>query len=424
MGDIAIRVENLGKRYRLGQRLRYRTFRDAVSGVLSAPFRGVHSYLSGQRPSENAQKSDDFIWALKEVSFDVKHGEAIGIIGRNGAGKSTLLKILSRITKPSEGCAEIHGRVGSLLEVGTGFHPELTGRENIYLNGAVLGIKKWEIGRKFDGIVAFAELDKFIDTPVKHYSTGMYMRLAFAVAAHLESEILLVDEVLAVGDAAFQKKCMGKMREVGREGRTVVFVSHNMGAIAELCDRAVLLDQGRQIADGDVAGTLGAYARLSGLNAPQAQYSPDSSLPSSIISLKLCNQDGVETCAFDIGEGITVSILYRVATRLRGLQLTVTVSRNMVDVIHSFDTDDLTEIPDRDPGLYRVDYTIPGMFLKSGIYSIRVGAGTPYKLFQDFESALRFEIEERSINTHMKGYRRGRPGHVISPGVWKTRKLE
>src|SRR5438128_424815 len=270
MGDIAIRVENLGKRYRLGQRLRYRTFRDAVSGVLSAPFRGVHSYLSGQRPSENAQKSDDFIWALKEVSFDVKHGEAIGIIGRNGAGKSTLLKILSRITKPSEGCAEIHGRVGSLLEVGTGFHPELTGRENIYLNGAVLGIKKWEIGRKFDGIVAFAELDKFIDTPVKHYSTGMYMRLAFAVAAHLESEILLVDEVLAVGDAAFQKKCMGKMREVGREGRTVVFVSHNMGAIAELCSRCLLVEEGKVLCDGSPSDAIELY--LSKVYAEKASH--------------------------------------------------------------------------------------------------------------------------------------------------------
>src|SRR3989442_5122458 len=254
MGETAIRVENVCKRYRIGQRQRYKTLRDALFGVMCTPFRGVRACLSGQGTSKSYQESDNFIWALKDVSFEVKRGEVIGVIGRNGAGKSTLLKILSRITKPTKGFAEIQGRGGSLLEVGTGFHPELTGRENIYLNGAVLGIKKWEIGRKFDGIVAFAETEKFIDTPVKHYSTGMYMRLAFAVAAHLESEILLVDEVLAVGDAAFQKKCMGKMREVGREGRTVVFVSHNMGAIAELCDRAVLLDQGRQIADGDVAG--------------------------------------------------------------------------------------------------------------------------------------------------------------------------
>src|SRR5256712_8753942 len=259
MGDIAIRVENLGKRYRIGQRLRYQTFRDALSGVLSAPFRGVHSYLSGQRPSECHHESDDVIWALKDVSFDVKYGEVIGVIGRNGAGKSTLLKILSRITKPTEGCAEIHGRVGSLLEVGTGFHPDLTGRENIYLNGAILGITKRDIDRKFDEIVAFAEIEKFLDTPVKHYSSGMYMRLAFAVAAHLEPEILLVDEVLAVGDAAFQKKCLGKMDSVAREGRTVLFVSHNMTAMRSLCRKAIWLDKGAVAGEGETGRMIDDY---------------------------------------------------------------------------------------------------------------------------------------------------------------------
>src|SRR5437870_5634541 len=251
MGDIAIRVENLGKRYRIGSRLRSQTFREALAGVLSAPFRGVHSYLTGQRPSECPEETDAFIWALKEVSFDVKHGEVIGIIGRNGAGKSTLLKILSRITKPTKGFAEIHGRVGSLLEVGTGFHPELTGRENIYLNGAILGIKRKDIDRRFDEILAFAEVEKFIDTPIKHYSSGMYLRLAFAVAAHLEPEILLVDEVLAVGDVAFQKKRMGKMGDVPKEGRTVLLISHNMGAITRLCNRALWLEGGRLHAFGD-----------------------------------------------------------------------------------------------------------------------------------------------------------------------------
>lgn len=266
MGDIAIRVENLGKLYRIGQRLRYQTFRDAVAGALSAPFRGVHSYLSGQRPSECPQETDDFIWALKEVSFDVKHGEVIGIIGRNGAGKSTLLKILSRITKPSEGCAEIHGRVGSLLEVGTGFHPELTGRENIYLNGAILGITRRDIDQRFDEIVAFAEVEKFIDTPIKHYSSGMYMRLAFAVAAHLEPEILLVDEVLAVGDVAFQKKCMGKMGDVAKEGRTVLLISHNMAAVENLCQRGVVLHQGRIKYIGNQAEAITQYLKSLGGN--------------------------------------------------------------------------------------------------------------------------------------------------------------
>ena len=237
MSDVAISVEALGKRYRIGARREpCDTLRDAIADALKVPFRMI-SRLG--RPS-----ADETIWALKDVSFEVKRGEVVGVIGRNGAGKSTLLKILSRITTPTEGRAEIHGRVGSLLEVGTGFHPELTGRENIFLNGSILGMKRREIRARFDEIVAFAEIEKFLDTPVKRYSSGMYVRLAFAVAAHLEPEILLVDEVLAVGDAAFQKKCLGKMGEVAKEGRTVLFVSHNMAAVQRLCSICTLLDDG------------------------------------------------------------------------------------------------------------------------------------------------------------------------------------
>jgi len=240
MGEVVIRAEHLSKRYSIGQRERYYTLRDTIAYALKTPFRFFKD------PNGNDQSAaPSHIWSLKDISFEVNHGETVGIIGRNGAGKSTLLKILSRITEPTEGCAEIHGRVGSLLEVGTGFHPELTGRENIYLNGAILGMRKAEIGRKFDEIVAFAEVEKFLDTPVKHYSSGMHVRLAFAVAAHLEPEILLVDEVLAVGDAAFQRKCIGKMGDVAEQGRTVLFVSHNMAAILNLCERAVLLENGR-----------------------------------------------------------------------------------------------------------------------------------------------------------------------------------
>jgi lipopolysaccharide transport system ATP-binding protein len=231
-----IRVEHLSKKYRIGARDNgYRTFREAVVVTVAAPFHRLRRTEITPVPAET-------IWALKDVSFEVRQGEVVGIIGRNGAGKSTLLKILSRITEPTEGKVELRGRVASLLEVGTGFHPELTGRENLYLNGAILGMKKAEIKRKFDEIVAFAEVEKFIDTPVKHYSSGMYVRLAFAVAAHLESEILIVDEVLAVGDAAFQRKCLGKMGEIGRAGRTVLLVSHNMASIVELCDYAIWID--------------------------------------------------------------------------------------------------------------------------------------------------------------------------------------
>jgi lipopolysaccharide transport system ATP-binding protein len=258
MSDIAIRVEGLSKQYRIGgKQERYKTLRDTLADAISAPFHRASRILRGH--ATGAAELDETIWALQNVSFDIKRGEVVGFIGRNGAGKSTLLKILSRITEPTEGFAEIHGRVGSLIEVGTGFHQELTGRENIYLNGAILGMKRAEIERKFDEIVAFAEVEKFIDTPVKHFSSGMYLRLAFAVAAHLEPEILLVDEVLAVGDAAFQKKCLGKMQDVSREGRTVLFVSHNMSAIAKLCSRAMLIDQGHLITAGLSADVVSHY---------------------------------------------------------------------------------------------------------------------------------------------------------------------
>ncbi|MEX1245573.1 MAG: ABC transporter ATP-binding protein [Thermoanaerobaculia bacterium] len=251
MSDIAVRVQGLAKEYHIGIRTeRYKTLRDSLAALASAPARWL-------RRRHGA--GDERFWALRDVSFDVHAGEVVGIVGRNGAGKSTLLKILARITEPTSGSAEIHGRVGSLLEVGTGFHPELTGRENIFLNGAILGMRRAEIDRKFDEIVAFSEVEKFIDTPVKRYSSGMYLRLAFAVAAHLEPEILLVDEVLAVGDADFQKKCLGKMGDVAREGRTVLFVSHNMAAVQALCSRAILLRQGAVALDGSTGDVLREY---------------------------------------------------------------------------------------------------------------------------------------------------------------------
>jgi len=267
MNDVVIKVENLGKLYRIGQRerQRYHTLRDSLANAFCTPFRR----LVKREHQAQSTKHNDYIWALKDVSFSVGRGEVVGIIGRNGAGKTTLLKVLSRITEPTEGYAEIRGRVGSLLEVGTGFHPELTGRENIYLSGVILGMKKAEIKRKFDEIVAFAGIEKFIDTPVKHYSSGMYVRLAFAVAAHLEPEILLVDEVLAVGDIQFQKKCLGKMGDVAKGGRTVVYISHQMNQIRRLCERAVWLDAGQLQKIGPAAETVSAY------EAAMSSFSPE-----------------------------------------------------------------------------------------------------------------------------------------------------
>jgi lipopolysaccharide transport system ATP-binding protein len=258
MSDLALRIQNLGKLYQMGQPDNHKTLRDVLAKRVKQPLYSAQAFFTSNRSRRVAAKS---FWALKNVSFDVRQGEVIGIIGRNGAGKSTLLQILSRITEPTEGRVEGYGRVGSLLEVGTGFHPELTGRENIYLNGAILGMKKAEIDLKFDEIIAFAEIGQFLDTPVKRYSSGMYVRLAFAVAAHLEPEILIVDEVLAVGDIAFQKKCLGKMNDVAKKGRTVLFVSHNMAAVQALCSRAILLRQGTVLADDSVSAVVTAYLR-------------------------------------------------------------------------------------------------------------------------------------------------------------------
>ncbi len=255
MSEVSLRVEGLSKRYRLGARVRaYRTLGETLRGMAAAPLRWLKR---GER------RHPDTFWALRDVSFELRRGQVLGLIGHNGAGKSTLLKLLARITEPTEGRAMLYGSVGSLLEVGTGFHGELSGRENIYLNGAILGMRRADIARQFDRIVAFAEVEQFVDTPVKHYSSGMYLRLAFAVAAHLEPEILLVDEVLAVGDAAFQKRCLGKIGEVAQEGRTVIFVSHNLSAVERLCDSALLLDHGRLAFQGSTGDAIERYLQRS-----------------------------------------------------------------------------------------------------------------------------------------------------------------
>lgn len=288
--DYAIRIKGIGKQYRLGLEqsagvYQYKSLGDTVASAVRSPLKTLRSTVL-QPPLD---ESNSF-WALKDVNFDVKKGEVVGIIGRNGAGKSTLLKVLSRITRPTTGEIELHGRVGSLLEVGTGFHPELSGRENIYLNGAVLGMTRAEVKRRFDEIVAFSEIEKFLDTPVKQYSSGMYTRLAFAVAAHLEPEILVVDEVLAVGDAEFQRKCLGKMKDVASTGRTVLFVSHNIAAIRALCDRGIVLRSGNISFVGDASEATAAYQRSATLSADRPTFTPMRSL-STGVNLLNCTVD-------------------------------------------------------------------------------------------------------------------------------------
>jgi homopolymeric O-antigen transport system ATP-binding protein len=317
MSDIAVRVENLSKQYRIGgPRASYKTLRESIAGAAMSPFRAL-------RNSRSASHGDETIWALKDVSFEVKRGEVVGIIGRNGAGKSTLLKILSRITKPTEGRAVVSGRVGSLLEVGTGFHPELTGRENIYLNGAILGMKRTEIARKFDEIVDFAEIEKFLDTPVKHYSSGMYVRLGFAVASYLEAEVLLVDEVLAVGDAAFQRKCLRRIADLRRQGRTVLIVSHDLNSVRGVCSRAAWIKSGGLDRIGETEEVTSQYKDylVSQRRLPEQpevaklervdEQSPLGEAGARITRVELLDRFGEPRNAFEMGETMRVAVHYR-----------------------------------------------------------------------------------------------------------------
>jgi lipopolysaccharide transport system ATP-binding protein len=370
----AIRVRNIGKRYRIGERERTgRTLRETIVDLVAAPFRHLQQI-------RQAPKREELIWALEDVSFDVQPGEVVAVIGRNGAGKSTLLKVLSRITEPTKGRVELCGRVASLLEVGTGFHPELTGRENIYLNGTILGMKKTEIDRKFDDIVAFSEIGKFLDTPVKHYSSGMYVRLAFAVAAHLEPEILLVDEVLAVGDASFQKKCLGKMGEVAKAGRTVLFVSHNMAAVRNLCGRTIWLEDGRIFNQGDTPAITENYLRrtlrgespadLAGL-IERLPVDPAFRLES--VDVRQNNRTGMVVLN---GRPVEIEIRYSVRVRTTGLRVYFDLlDEDQNILIRSFHDDLADAMSMMEPGDYVSIAVIPADLLAPRTYEIRIHAG-------------------------------------------------
>jgi len=362
MSDIAIRVEKLSKRYRIGQRERYYALRDVLARSLTAPFRW---FSRDRRLSVNDSQSPNYIWALKEVSFEVKRGEVVGIIGRNGAGKTTLLKILARITEPTEGYAEVYGRVGSLLEVGTGFHPELTGRENIYFSGAILGMKKREIDKKFDEIVAFAEIEKFIDTPVKYYSTGMYVRLAFAVAAHLDPEILLVDEVLAVGDATFQKKCLGKMGDVAKGGRTVLFVSHQMNQIRRLCERVIWLDGGRIQQNGPTVQVVSAYeAAMSSGNWRQQERPDAPKVKARFLRWEIVEPHNEQPNVLASLEPVTVKFTLQVNEPIRMGHHGVALFNTEGQLIWAWEVDNLK----LEPGIITLNYSFPMLPLRPGAY--------------------------------------------------------
>ena len=429
MSDVAIRVAGLGKRYRIGKRqASYGTLRDSLTEAFTAPFRRLrHNGGSATHPSSLStdhsapgSSHPDHIWALKDVGFEVRRGEVVGIIGRNGAGKSTLLKVLSRITEPTTGEVDLRGRVGSLLEVGTGFHPELTGRENILLNGAILGMRRVEIESKFDEMVAFAEIEKFLDTPVKHYSSGMYMRLAFSVAAHLESEILVVDEVLAVGDSEFQKRCLGKMEEMRALGRTVLFVSHNMPAVLRLCDRVILLDHGKIVADGQPNHVARRYLHSDSFSHAERAWPEDVSAPGDTVArlraVRVRNESGEVSDCIDIRRPVSVEIEYaNLQSRLRPTAILHFVNEDGVCLFatNDFNNTAWSNTP-RNPGIVRATCRIPGNFFAEGRVFVLAALGTynPNIVHAIELDAVSFQIVDRSEGD---GVRRDHTGEW--PGV-------
>lgn len=405
--DLAIRVAGLGKEYRIGaQQVRHDTLRDRIASAIGAPWRR----LTGR---EGVSGPTAAFWALKDVSFDVRRGEVVGVIGGNGAGKSTLLKILSRITEPTAGEAAIYGRVGSLLEVGTGFHPDLTGRENIYLNGAILGMRKAEIDRKFDEIVAFSEVDRFIDTAVRHYSSGMYVRLAFAVAAQMEPEILIVDEVLAVGDSHFQKKCLGRLNDVARGGRTVLFVSHNMAAIQRLCTSAMLLDRGRLVRAGDVRSTVAAY--LSG--ETRGGFAATSVTgDAQVLAADLRDADGAPLVRPSSDEPIVCHVSYVVPQPSPGLKVGIGVLSADGVPLFTTNTDDAGVAVPSAPGTYEARITIPGNTLLAGDFHVAVCLWTSGDILDLQEPALSFSVDAGASVLYAAGERKG---FVHVPCAWR-----
>lgn len=389
---IAIRVENLSKKYKIGAapgKFRYAMLRDQLAAL-------------PQKLFHRSASQENYIWALKDVSFDLEEGRVLGIIGRNGAGKSTLLKVLSRVTEPTRGSVAVRGRVGSLLEVGTGFHPELTGRDNIFMNGAILGMKRSEIAAKFDEIVAFSEVGQFIDTPVKRYSSGMYLRLAFAVAAHLEPEILVVDEVLAVGDAEFQRKCLGKMNDVANQGRTVLFVSHNMSAILRLTQEAILMQKGQLVKRAPTPEAVDFYLASGQAQAGerlwQAEEIPAAAAPFQPLALRVRNLRGAVSDSFRSTEPITLEMEYHLSAPITGLRVGIYLSTVRGEyVFTSFDVDspDLYEqFSTRPAGRYVSRCHLPADLLNEGRYILGVNASSfgVKRYFMD-ENALAFSVD-------------------------------
>ncbi|OAI50969.1 ABC transporter [Planctomycetaceae bacterium SCGC AG-212-F19] len=419
--DTIIHAELLGKKYAIRHRdeaRRYLALRDILAGAVRSVAARIRRPFAPRAPSPTRE---DF-WALQDVSFEVRRGEVVGIIGRNGAGKSTLLKILSRITEPTTGRVTLHGRVASLLEVGTGFHPELSGRENILLNGSILGMSRAEIRKKFDAIVAFAEVEKFLDTPVKRYSSGMYVRLAFAVAAHLEPEILVVDEVLAVGDAAFQRKCLNKMQDIGQHGRTVLFVSHNMPAVTRLCPRTILLDGGRVIADGPSPRVVGSYLRSDLGTTAHREWPDRATAPGNDIvrlrAVKVIEEDGQVRESIDIRKPVGIQMEYEVLQD--GHVLIPNIHFHNEDGIYLFISGEVDQTYRKTPrpvGRHVSTCWIPGNFLAEGslIVSAAVSTINPVTIHVWEPEAVAFEVVDSMDGDTVRGDYSGHYPGVVRP---------
>jgi lipopolysaccharide transport system ATP-binding protein len=398
----AVVAEDISKRYRINI--------GPSGNTLGARVRGLF------KRDEPASHED--LWALRDVSFQVEQGEVFGIIGRNGSGKSTLLKILTGIVRPTYGSAIIRGRVGALLEVGTGFHPDLTGRENVFFNGTLLGLDRAFIQSKFDEIVAFAEVERFIDTQFKHYSSGMQARLGFAVAVNLRPEVLILDEVLSVGDLMFQEKSMNRMTELRQSGITILFVSHSLSSVAGICKRAMLLRDGKLITIGEVGQVVEEYVPKVVSGETSVDFGEGSRWPACFLSAGLEREDGTPTFQFDIEEDIWVRVRYRVKKPLFGMQLTIAVRTLQQSIItQSFDTDEHATLSQHDVGIFEKRMRIRRQFLKEGEYHLALLNGIPTQLYDEYDNALKFSIESRSDHRH-KSFRRDRAGFVVFQGDW------
>ena len=424
MSNSIIEIKNLGKKYNIThQRGGYVALRDVLMNVLKSPF----SFIKSKAKQVAGIETKEEFWALKDINLEVQKGEVIGIIGANGAGKSTLLKILSQITPPTTGEIRINGTVSSLLEVGTGFHPELSGRENIFLNGAILGMTREEMAKKFDAIVEFAGIEKFLDTQVKHYSSGMYVRLAFSVAAHLEPDILIVDEVLAVGDAEFQKKCLGKMEEVTKkQGRTILFVSHNMGAIKQLCTKSILIRKGEIIKSGNTEDVISYYLNNHQTKEHQTSkfiLNKKSSEPAQIVKIWVEDLNSNEIYQSEIKKDIILNVEFEISEPLKDLLVAFLIEKDATPIMYSYDIDNKKIQEVRENGNYRSKIILPFAMFKEGLYTIFLQVGCKQENVTNPSAFININVINTTCDLTYKSYKKDRPGFLIPYVKWETKKI-